>query len=204
MRRSLILEKLRRGEYVVITQSWIIPHWKMVDVMGTVGFDGVWIENEHSDFNYSEISQMILAARAHDMDSIVRVERCGYTGIIKPLEAGATGLVVPQVVDGEDAKSIVRDAKYSPMGLRGAGGSTDSVYGTQAREEYIEESIRETFIAALIENKEAIEDIDAYVRPDRRDHRYLHGDDIGASAPPRLFALRIDEDTAQTRSPKQV
>lgn len=181
MRRSLILEKLRRGEYVVISQSWIIPHWKMVDVMGTVGFDGVWIENEHSDFNYSEISQMILAARAHDMDSIVRVERCGYTGIIKPLEAGATGLVVPQVVDGEDAKSIVRDAKYSPMGLRGAGGSTDSVYGTQAREEYIEQSIRETFIAALIENKEAIEDIDAIAATEGIDMLLLGPGDLSQS-----------------------
>ena len=51
MRRSLMREKLKRGEYVVMSQSWIVPYWKMVDMMGFVGFDGVWLENEHSDFS---------------------------------------------------------------------------------------------------------------------------------------------------------
>ena len=60
MRRSLMREKLKRGEYVVMSQSWIVPYWKMVDMMGFVGFDGVWLENEHSDFSYGELSQMIL------------------------------------------------------------------------------------------------------------------------------------------------
>ena len=131
MRRSLMREKLKRGEYVVMSQSWIVPYWKMVDMMGFVGFDGVWLENEHSDFSYGELSQMILAARAHDMDSIVRVARTGYTGIIKPLEAGATGIIVPHCMGGEDARSIVRDGRFSPIGFRGSGGSSDFDYGNR-------------------------------------------------------------------------
>ena len=75
MRRSLIREKLARDEFITIAQSWIIPHWKLVDLMGHVGFDSVWLEHEHSDFTIGELGQMILAARAHDMDSLVRVER---------------------------------------------------------------------------------------------------------------------------------
>lgn len=62
-----------------------------MDFIGALGFDGVWIENKHSDFSYGEIFQMIRAARANDIDSIIRVERCGYTGIIIPLEAGQRG-----------------------------------------------------------------------------------------------------------------
>ena len=181
MRRSLILEKLKRGEHVIIAQSWILPHWKIVDIMGTIGFDGVWIENEHSDFSYGEISQMILAARANDIDSIVRVERSGYTGIIKPLEAGATGIIVPQVIDGEDAKSIVREAKYSPIGLRGSGGSIDASFGTQTREEYIKQSINETFVAALIENQTAVEDVDAIASTEGIDILLLGPGDLSQS-----------------------
>tara|TARA_Y100000588_G_scaffold373313_2_gene447007 strand:+ start:32368 stop:33039 length:672 start_codon:yes stop_codon:yes gene_type:complete len=149
--------------------------------MGTIGFDGVWIENEHSDFSYGEISQMILAARANDMDSIVRVERSGYTGIIKPLEAGATGIIVPQIIDGEDAKSIVREAKYSPIGLRGSGGSTDAGFGTQSREEYINQSINETFVAALIENPTAVEDVDAIASTEGIDILLLGPGDLSQS-----------------------
>ena len=161
MRRSRMLEKLRRGEYVTMAQSWVIPHWKIVDIMGFVGFDGVWIEHEHSDFSYGELSQMILAARAHDMDSVVRVERTGYNDIIKPLEAGATGLVLPHCMSGEDARSIVREAKFSPLGMRGSGGSTDSDYGMMERMEYFRHANSETFVAGIIEDKEAVEDVDA-------------------------------------------
>lgn len=70
-------------------------------------------------------------------------------------------MILPRGRDGEDARSIVRDAKYSPMGLRGAGGSTDARFGTQDQNEYMRESISETFVVALIENKSAVEDIDA-------------------------------------------
>ena len=161
MRRSRMLEKLRRGEYVVMSQSWSIPHWKIVDIMGFVGFDSVWIEHEHSDFSFGEMSQMILAARAHDMDAVVRVERTGYNDLIKPLEAGATGLVVPHCMNGEDAKAIVRETKFSPLGLRAAGGSTDFDYGMIDRMEYFRHANAQTLIAGIIEDKEAVEDVDA-------------------------------------------
>lgn len=171
MRRSRTLEKLRKGEYITMVQSWSIPHWKIVDIMGFVGFDAVWIEHEHSDFSYGEMSQMILAARSHDMDSVIRVERTGYNDIIKPLEAGATGLVIPHCMGGEDARSIVREAKFSlssdsapgnyPLGMRGSGGSTDSDYGMTDRMEYLRHANSETFIAGIIEDKEAVDDVDA-------------------------------------------
>ena len=87
MRPSIVREKLSRGNYIVMGQSWIIPHWKVVDIMGHIGFDAVWIEHEHSDFTHGEIAQMILAARAHNMDSLVRIARTGYTGTLKILES---------------------------------------------------------------------------------------------------------------------
>ena len=181
MRRSRMLEKLRRGEYVTMAQSWVIPHWKIVDIMGFVGFDGVWIEHEHSDFSHGELSQMILAARAHDMDSVVRVERTGYNDIIKPLEAGATGIVVPHCMSGEDAKSIVREAKFSPLGMRGSGGSTDSDYGMMERMEYFRHANSETFVAGIIEDKEAVEDVDAIAATEGIDMLLMGPGDLSQS-----------------------
>jgi 2-keto-3-deoxy-L-rhamnonate aldolase RhmA len=181
MRRSLMLEKLRRGEYVVMAQCFILPHWKLIDMMGVIGFDGVWIENEHSDFNYSELSQMILAARAHDMDSIVRIARTGYTGTIKVLEASATGIIVPHCMGGEDAKAIVREAKYGPMGMRGSGGSVDAEYGTVPEMEYYKHANRETLIAVIIEDKEAVDDVDAIAGTEGIDVLLLGPGDLSQS-----------------------
>ena len=162
MRHSKILKKLRNGDTVIIPHVWTIGHWKIVDIMGVIGFDAVWIENEHSDFTYSELSQMILACRAHDMDAIVRVQRYGYTGILKVLEAGATGIIVPHTMDGMDAKSIVDDAKFSPLGMRGQGGSVDTGYGmaNQWDEEYLNNAMNETVVIAQIEDKKAVENVE--------------------------------------------
>jgi 2-keto-3-deoxy-L-rhamnonate aldolase RhmA len=161
MRHSRVLEKLRRGGFVVIPTVWIVPHWKVVDVMGTLGFDGVWIENEHSDFSQLELSQMTLACRAHDMDAIVRISYTGYNSIIRVLEAGATGIIVPHCMGHRTAQEVVRHARFAPMGMRGVGGSTDSDYGTVDYKTYFEHANRETLVAVMVEDKEAIAEVDA-------------------------------------------
>lgn len=181
MRRSRILEKLARDEYVVITQSWIIPHWKVVDLIGHVGFDGIWLEHEHSDFTIGELAQMILAARVHDMDALVRVERSGYTSTLKILEAGATGIIVPHCMGVEDARAIVRDAKYAPLGMRGVGGSVDADYGTKDRAAYIEHANRETMVIAIIEDKEGVEEVDGIAATEGIDGILLGPGDLSQS-----------------------
>ena len=161
MRKSRILQKLRAGQIVSISQSWVIPHWKIVDMMGILGFDGVWLEHEHSDFSYGEISRMILAARAHDMDSLVRVERSGYNALIKPLEAGATGVIIPHVKTAAEVSQLVDQVKYYPPGHRGAGGSVDAGYQPLDFDKYISHVNAETFVALIIEQQQAVEEIDA-------------------------------------------
>ncbi|MAE65610.1 MAG: hypothetical protein CMJ18_15180 [Phycisphaeraceae bacterium] len=181
MRRSLVKEKLQRDEYVVLTQVWTVPHWKIVEIMGLIGFDGVWIEHEHSDFSYGDLSQMILAARAHDMDSLIRVERTGYNGTLKALEAGATGIIAPHCLGAEDARAIVRDAKYDPVGFRGCGGSVDADYGLVDRSAYYANTLQETLVIAIIEDKEAVDEIDGIAATEGIDALLLGPGDLSQS-----------------------
>ena len=202
MRRSRILEKLRRGAPAVIPHVWVLPHWKVVDMIGVAGFDGVWIEHEHSDFDHSDLSQMILAARAHDMDCVVRTPRTGYTSIAKVLEAGATGIIVPHCMNAEDARGIVRDAKFAPLGMRAMGGSVDTGYGTADRAEYMEHANGETMVAVMIEDKEAVEDVDAIAATEGVDVLFVGPGDLSQSygAPGQLdheLVLRAVDATAE-------
>ena len=64
-------------------------------------------------------------------------------------------IVVPHCMGAEDAKAIVRDAKFAPVGMRGQGGGTDMDYGTTDRTEYYSHAKRETVVAVVIEDKEA-------------------------------------------------
>ena len=161
MRKSKVLNELKNGNFVGLPHIWTIPHWKIVDLLGYIGFPGVWIENEHGDFSEGEISQMILAARAHDMDAIVRIPRRDYTDTIKVLEAGATGVIVPHCMGVDDAKEIVKNARFHPIGLRGQGGSVDAEYRVNFDSaEYFKNGNSEIFLAVMVEDKEAVDEVE--------------------------------------------
>ncbi len=161
MQPNRVLHKLREGKPVLIGAVWTVPHWKIVEMLGIAGYDGVWIEMEHADTTWEQMSQMILAARATGMEPIVRIPRGSYNNVIRPLEAGATGLLLPHCTGGDDAREFVQMARFAPLGWRGIGGSVDMRYGTMPSDEYFERGNREILLGVMIERKEAVEDIDA-------------------------------------------
>jgi 2-keto-3-deoxy-L-rhamnonate aldolase RhmA len=60
MHGNKVLRKLREGKPVLASIVWTVPHWKIVEMMGIVGYDCVWIEMEHSDFTLEQVSQLSL------------------------------------------------------------------------------------------------------------------------------------------------
>ena len=113
-RKSRVLEKLRRDEWIIIPQVGQIPSFKIVEMLGMIGFDAVWIDMEHKDFGYDTLAQMTLACRATGMDPVVRIVKDGYTSVIRPLEAGAAGLIIPHCMSPKEAAKFVRWAKFAP------------------------------------------------------------------------------------------
>jgi 4-hydroxy-2-oxoheptanedioate aldolase len=176
-----VLEKLCRKEPVWVGTIWTVPHWKIAEMMGIAGFDCLWLEMEHSDFTLEQMSQMILAARATGMEVMVRIPRGSYNDVIKPLEAGATGLLLPHCTGAADAQEFVRMAKFSPKGWRGMGGSVDSRYGSVPLTEYFERANREIFLAVMIERKEAVEEADAIAALEGIDLLYVGPGDLSQS-----------------------
>lgn len=161
MHVNRVLQKLREGKPVRVGAVWTVPHWKIVEMLGIAGYDCVWIEMEHSDTTWEQMSQMILAARATGMEAMVRIPRGSYNNVIRPLEAGATGLLLPHCTGADDAREFVRMARFAPLGWRGIGGSVDMRYGTVPFEEYFDWANREIFLGVMIERREAVEQIDA-------------------------------------------
>ena len=162
VRRSKVLEKLRSGHYVHVPMIGQIPHWKVAEMVGLVGFDGLWLDMEHKEFSYETLALMMLACRATDMDAMVRVVKGTYNCYIRPLEAGATGLMVPHVTSGDEAHAIVSMCKFQPMGRRAIDGANiDANYTLAAPADYLAVSNRETFLVVQIEDREAVDEIDA-------------------------------------------
>lgn len=161
MRKSKVLAKLRAGRPVLITNTSLAPVAQTVEMAGLIGFDGVWIDLEHRDMDATEINPMILAGWVHDIDTMVRVRKGGYTTYFRPFESGATGIMVPHVTTKEEAEWIVRNAKFPPIGRRGFDGAgRDADYCLADPKAHMEFANRETFIAIQIEDSEALPNLD--------------------------------------------
>lgn len=164
MYRSRVLAKLRSGRPVICTKTNLMDP-RAVDIMGLAGFDCVWLCNEHVPNDWHTIENQIRAARVHDMDSLVRTAKGSYSDYIKPLEADATGIMVPHLMNAEEARHIVNVTRFKPLGRRPVdGGNADGRYCLTPFLEYIETANRERFVIVQIEDPEPMGELDEICR----------------------------------------
>lgn len=162
MRSSNLLRKIKQGEIVLCSNPSFTYSWRVTEMIGRLGYDCVWIDMEHRDFGYQEAAQMVLAARAADMDTLVRIRKDSYADYFRPLEDGATGIMVPHIKTGEEAEFAVYNSKYAPIGRRGMDGvGADTFYGLGSTD--LADANRETFVMVQLEDREGIENLDAIV-----------------------------------------
>ncbi len=160
MNPSIVKRKLAAGEPVLTAKiNSMSTHF--VEMMGTMGFDCLWLGNEHLYADNSKIDHMITAARAAGMDTMLRRNMSGYHDLLQPLEMGVHGFMIPRVRKVEYLQEVVEMVKFPPEGKRGLDGvNADADFGLLGVEEYIKRSNDQTFIVAQIEDAEALDIID--------------------------------------------
>ena len=89
----------------------------VVEMAKAAGFDFIRLDNEHILFDYSQIKELLRVAALLQMPCQIRVS--DLTDVTKLLDAGATGIVVPDVNSPERARMAVSLTKYHPLGARG-------------------------------------------------------------------------------------
>src|SRR4051794_11578169 len=104
---------------------------KLIEIVGEHGgFDALWLDGEHAGITMKEVELATMAARAYGMDHFVRLPATDYATIMRPLEAGAGGVMISMVHDAAGADQAVRWAKFWPRGERGMnGGEPDGRLG---------------------------------------------------------------------------
>ncbi len=137
-------------------------HPKVVEIVGLLGgYDAVWLDQEHAGLNIEQIEQATRAARGSGLDSFVRLAPTDYATVMRPLEAGAGGIMAAQVRSARQAEEIVRWAKFHPRGLRGVNSTgVDGRYGTLPFAEYTRQANAETFVAIQIEHVDALDEVE--------------------------------------------
>src|SRR5438132_213108 len=112
---------------------------KFVEIIGLQGgYDAIWLDQEHAGLSIQQIEDAARAARGVGLDSFVRLAATDYATVMRPLEAGAGGIMAAQVKNARQTEEIVRWARFHPQGLRGVNGTgVDGRYGTMPLKEYL-------------------------------------------------------------------
>ena len=162
MRTSKVLARLRAGKPVLITNISMGVNTMAVEMAGRLGFHAIWLDMEHRSFTWREMEMLIMAARLGDSDAMVRIRKQeGYASFLRPLQEGASGMMIPHVRSPEEAARWVEYGKYGPVGRRGFENvMRDADMGLVDSAPYIEHANRETFLALQIEDTEAVEAVD--------------------------------------------
>lgn len=135
---------------------------KMVELLAAGGgFDGVWLDQEHAGLTIAQIEDACRAARGVGLDSFVRMAATDYATVMRPLEAGAGGIMAAQVRSADEVEQIVRWAKFHPRGCRGYNATgIDGGYGRASMADYMRQANADSFIAIQIEHADAVADVD--------------------------------------------
>jgi 4-hydroxy-2-oxoheptanedioate aldolase len=138
-----------------------IPSNELAAQVARLGFGAVAIDLQHSTIDMGLAAQMSNAINAVGIPCIMRV-RWNDPGIVNSaLDMGAACVIAPMTNTADQVKALVKAAKYPPMGQRSWGGYTMVQSAGVTPGEYLKQANHETIVMAMIETREALDNLDA-------------------------------------------
>ncbi len=138
-----------------------IPSPVVVEMVGCADYDFIIIDTEHVLINPETLENMIRAAEAVGLTALVRVSEPHPKEILRALDAGALGIVVPHVESREQAEQIVRACKYGPEGSRSLNSGRAGTFGKHDLAAYIRRANEEIMVVPMIESRAGVEQASA-------------------------------------------
>ena len=159
--RNSVKDKLARNEPVYSMTVRLVRSIEIASIARTAGFDSIYIDLEHNGFSLDTAGQICLACLGLGVVPFVRVPSTEPHFIARVLDSGALGIIAPHLQSAEDAKAIVRAAKYPPLGDRSLAGMLPQLsYRTLPAAEANQQLNDATMIVAMIESPEGLAAVD--------------------------------------------
>jgi 4-hydroxy-2-oxoheptanedioate aldolase len=175
MRQNAALAKWRAGEQTV--GGWLsLANTHSAELMANAGFDWLCVDLQHGLLDYADLRHMLPAISTTGTTPIVRVSGNDPALIMKVLDVGAMGVIVPLVNTREEAAAAVSACRYPPQGTRSFGPIRAAMYGGRG---YVAEANDEIACIAMIETKDGIENLEAIVTTPGLGGIYVGPADLG-------------------------
>jgi 4-hydroxy-2-oxoheptanedioate aldolase len=156
--------------------GWLhIPGGFVAEVMASAGFDWCLVDRQHGLMGEAEMFDMLRALAITRTPAFVRVSQTDHGEIGRALDAGAVGVVVPQVGSAEEARVAAHACRYAPGGGRSIGPTRAKLHGT-ADPAHQDATV---LCLPMIESRAGVEALEAIADVDGVDGLFVGPADLG-------------------------
>ena len=156
----------------------VLPSSFSAELMGRCGFDWVCIDTQHGLVGYDQMVPMLQGLAITGTPAFVRVRWNEPGEIMKALDAGAQGVVVPMVNSAEEARQAVGAARYPPEGYR-SWGPVRAALGVDGYSP--QTANRRTVVAIMVETRSGLSQIDEILSVPGVDAVYVGPNDLAVT-----------------------
>jgi 2-keto-3-deoxy-L-rhamnonate aldolase RhmA len=180
MREHTLKRRLAAGETVL--GSWLsLPDALAAEAMARLGWDWLLVDMEHGPAALNEAAAMLTALRTSDVSAFVRPAWNESSQIQRVLDLGCAGIVVPVVNSADDARAVVRDARFSPLGERSRGGVRAALAFHTDPPTYFERANDEVLVLVQVETGAAVAKVGEILAVDGLDGVFVGPNDLAGS-----------------------
>lgn len=156
MKKNTIKESLKAKEASFCFSVRMARTVNIVALAKAAGYHGFYVDLQHSSISVDAAAQMCVAALYTDITALVRVPSLEPGLISRMLDAGAQGIIAPDVRSAADAEALVRAALIAPLGDRSMGSGIPDPRFQGVSGGALPDAINEaTLLIAMIETEEA-------------------------------------------------
>ncbi len=150
-------------------------------LLARTNFDCITLDMQHGMATEDSVIRGIAAIAPSGKPTVVRIPVGRFDLVSKVLDAGAHGAIAPMINTVEDAEQLVSFAKYVPNGDRSFGPTQVMGVLNVGMEEYVKSADEKTVIFAMIETKQAVENMEAIADVDGIDGLFCGPGDLSIS-----------------------
>jgi 4-hydroxy-2-oxoheptanedioate aldolase len=155
-----------------------IPSAVTAEIIGRAGFDMVTVDLQHGLIDYQMALTMLQVLQGLPGPVLARVPWNEPGIVMKCLDAGFAGVICPMINTADDARRLVQAARYAPLGGRSFGPTrANLVHGPG----YAKGANTSVLVLAMIETREAMQNLDAILAVEGIDGVYVGPSDLGLS-----------------------
>lgn len=163
----------------------------MVEVLANTPLEFLVLDRQHASPGLDTVDNILRAAELHSLPTIVRLASHRSDHVNHFLDAGAEGLMIPQVEEQVHVQEVLDRSRYA-KGRSLALGTRAGKFGSRNRDEYIDWVNDHLQIIPQIETAEGVDSIEEIVQMDEVESVFVGPGDLA-------FSLGVSSESEELR-----